>query len=454
MLGEGWKWCSDRPEYPDARTHAGHSARIQLVEDQFLEEGFSVRMKSVWRRLLGVEETVIRGIRFENEMQALVATVRPYRRRRGRCGECNRRCARYDPGEGPRRWRTLDLGTIQVFLESEAPRVSCPDHGVIVQAVPWARHDARFTRAFEDQAAWLATHTARSTVSELLRVAWRTVGGMIVRVVTEAEAALDRLNGLQRIGIDEVSHRKGQRYLTVVVDHDSRRLIWAAAGHDEATLSRFFEKLGPKRCAKLRLISADAAPWIAAVAKRYCPQARLCLDPFHVVAWATDALDEVRRAVWNAARKNGETELARELKGARFALWKNPENRTERQNRKLAFIARTNLPLYRAYLLKEQLRTIFKLKGDLGKAMLEEWLQWARRCRIGPFVKLAKTIARHRRDIEATLDIGLSNALVESTNTKIRLLTRQAFGFHYPEALISIAMLALGGLCPSLPGRA
>src|SRR6266545_2240062 len=169
-----------------------------------------------------------------------------------------------------------------------------------------------------------------------------------------------------------------------------------------------------------------------------------------------------RRTPWTRCAAQYGTPLGRterpssraNLKGARFALWKNPENRTERQNRKLAFIARTNLPLYRAYLLKEQLRTIFKLKGDLGKAMLEEWLQWARRCRIGPFVKLAKTIARHRRDIEATLDIGLSNALVESTNTKIRLLTRQAFGFHYPEALISIAMLALGGLCPSLPGRA
>jgi transposase len=348
----------------------------------------------------------------------------------------------------------LDLGTVPVFLEAEAPRVSCPEHGVVVAAVPWARHDARFTRAFEDQAAWLATHTSRTTVSELLRVAWRTVGGMIARVVSEAEAAVDGLAGLRRIGIDEISYRKGQRYLTVVVDHDRPRLVWASAGRDEATLSAFFERLGPQRCKAIRLVSADAAPWIANVVKRYCPQARVCLDPFHVVSWATDALDQIRRQVWNAARRAGQSGLAHELKGARFALWKNPENLTQRQQAKLALIARTNAPLYRAYLLKEQLRAVFRLKGHRGKRLLESWLQWGRRCRLLPFVELAKTIARHRAAIEATLEIGLSNALVESTNTKIRLITRQAFGFHSAQALIGLAMLALGGLCPTLPGRA
>jgi transposase len=286
-----------------------------------------------------------------------------------------------------------------------------------------------------------------------MRVAWRTVGGIIARVIQEAEAKADRLSGLRRIGIDEISYRKGHKYLIVVVDHDKGRLVWATAGRDEVALSRFFEALGPKRCGQLALVSADAAPWIASMVKRYCPQARLCLDPFHVVAWATAALDQVRRQVWNAARRRGHYDVARELKGARFALWKNPENLTWRQEDKIASIRRLNEPLFRAYLLKEQLRYVFRVGGNFGKEILGEWLQWARRCRIQPFVKLAQTVARHRRDIETTLDLGLSNALVESINTKIRLLTRIAFGFHSAQALISLAMLALGGLCPSLPGR-
>jgi transposase len=335
----------------------------------------------------------------------------------------------------------LDLGNIPVYLKADSPRVNCLEHGVTVTAVPWARHDSRFTQAFEDQTAWLVTHTSRSAVSELMRVAWRTVGGIITRVIREAESKVDRLSGLRRIGIDEISYRKGHKYLIVVVDHDQGRLVWATPGRDEAALSRFFEALGPKRCARLELISADAAPWIASMVKRYCPQARLCLDPFHVVAWATEALDQVRRQVWNAARRRGHYDVARELKGARFALWKNPENLTWRQEFKIASIRQLNEPLYRSYLLKEQLRSVFRIGGQFGKEILGEWLQWARRCRIPPFVELARTISRHRADIEATLDIGLSNALVELVNTKIRLLTRIAFGFHSAEALISLAML-------------
>jgi transposase len=374
-------------------------------------------MKSVWRRLLGVEDAIIKGIEFDETTSAIMAIVRPSHRDRQRCGRCRRRSSRYDGGEGRRRWRGLDLGNIPVYLEADSPRVNCLEHGVTVTAVPWARHDSRFTQAFEDQTAWLVTHTSRSAVSELMRVAWRTVGGIITRVIREAESKVDRLSGLRRIGIDEISYRKGHKYLIVVVDHDQGRLVWATPGRDEAALSRFFEALGPKRCARLELISADAAPWIASMVKRYCPQARLCLDPFHVVAWATEALDQVRRQVWNAARRRGHYDVARELKGARFALWKNPENLTWRQEFKIASIRQLNEPLYRSYLLKEQLRSVFRIGGQFGKEILGEWLQWARRCRIPPFVELARTISRHRADIEATLDIGLSNALVELVNT-------------------------------------
>jgi len=144
---------------------------------------------------------------------------------------------------------------------------------------------------------------------------------------------------------------------------------------------------------------------------------------------------------------------ARDLKGARYALWKNPENLTDRQQAKLAWVAKVDHQLYRAYLLKEQLREVFRLRGSEGKQLLDSWLSWARRCRIPAFVHLAQRLAKHREAIDATLDHRLSNGLVESTNTKIRLLTRMAFGFKSPEAMIALAMLNLGGHCPPLPGR-
>lgn len=409
-----------------------------------------MRATRVWARLLGLQRAVVEDVQIGVEGEIVVA-VRPGWRERDRCGLCRRRSPGFDMGEGRRRWRALDLGTTRAFVEAQAPRVTCRRHGVVVCAVPWARHDSRFTTAFEDQTAWLAVNCSKTAVAQLMRVAWRTVGGICERVAADAQREVDLLAGLRRIGIDEISHRKGQRYLTVVVDHDTGRLVWAAAGRDRKTVERFLDELGEERCAKLELVSADMAAWVAGPIAERCPQAELCLDPFHIVMLATDALDEIRREVWNEARRAGDIALARDLKGARFALWKNPENLTGRQRGKLSRVQHTNRRLYRAYLLKEQLRQIYRLPADAATRLLDQWVAWARRCRLAPFVKLAKTITAQRAGIVAAIEHGLSNARVEAINTQIRLITRRAFGFHSPDALIALAMLSLAGLCPPLP---
>jgi transposase len=402
--------------------------------------------------LLGLDGSVVEDV-FCGENGEIVVAVRPRFRERGRCGICRRRCPGFDLGDGRRRWRALDLGTTFAFVEAQAPRVSCRRHGVVVAAVPWARHGAGFTRAFEDQVAWLAVHTSKAAVAELARVAWRTVGRIVERVSDEGRRQHDLLGGLRRIGIDEISYRKGQRYLTVVVDHHTGRLVWAAPGANVKTLSAFFALLGKERCSEIELVSADMGSWIARAVAEHCPNAVLCIDPFHVIKLATEALDDVRREVWNQARRDGQREAARELKGARFVLWKNPGNLTDRQRHKLSRIQQTNQPLYRAYLISQQLRDIYRVPYQEAIETLEYWLKWARRCRLPAFVKLARTITDQRPGIEAAIQHGLSNARVEQANTQIRLITRRAFGFHYPHALIALAMLTLGGICPPLPGR-
>ena len=429
-----------------------------------------MRNARVWAQLLGVEKGTVERVEYDDDV--LVAHVRAHRWQQRRCGLCRRRCPGYDSGQGRRRWRSLDLGTTRAVLEADAPRVRCPAHGVVVAAVPWARHGAGHTRSFDDQVAWLAVTCSKSAVTELMRITWRTVGAIITRVADDAMAGTDHFAGLTRIGIDEISYKKGHRYLTVVVDHDSRQLIWAAPGRDTHTLRGFFDLLGPERASQITHVSADAADWIATVVAERCPNAVRCADAFHVVAWATDALDEVRRQAWNDARALARTEprrgrgrprndaaprpghdRARTLKNARYPLWKNPENLTERQASKLAWIAKTDPRLYRAYLLKEGLRHVYALKSEPGKEALQRWLSWAARCRIPAFVALGRKIRKHRASIEAALEHNLSNALIESTNTKIRLLQRMAFGFASPAPLIALAMLALGGLRPPLPGR-
>ncbi len=408
----------------------------------------------LFARLLGLGRAVVEGVTIEEE--ALVVQARLRRRDVSRCGVCGRRAPGYDRGEGRRRWRALDLATTKAFVEASAPRVACRQHGVVVARVPWARHGSWFTREFEQQVAWLATHCSKSAICELMRLSWLTVGRIIERVVADEQAQRgDRLDGLHRIGIDELSYRKGQRYITGVVCHETGRLVWAADGRDKKTVARFFEQLGGERKAKLELVSSDMGEWITRVVAEQCPQATLCLDPFHVVALASDALDEVRREVWNEARRAGDASGARWLKGARWALWKRPERLSERQQAKLASIAAVNRRLYRAYLLKEQLRLVFHEPDTAAAiALLDAWLAWARRCRIASFVKLAKTISAQRAGIVATLTHRLSNARTEAVNTTLRLICRRAYGFHSADALIALAMLTVGGLRPSLPGRA
>jgi len=420
---------------------------------------------SIWKQALGLSKTTIERVDTEQDTNTdgdddtrLVIHVRPTRSARSRCPHCWRRCPGYDRGPGRRRWRAHDAGLIVVYLEADTPRVTCREHGVIVALVPWARHDAGHTLAFDDQVAWLATHTTKSTVSKLMRIAWRTVGAIIARVWSDVEATTDRFAGLRRIGIDEISYKRGHRYLTVVVDHDTRRLLWAADGRNAHTLRTFFDILGPERSALITHVSADAADWIAKVVTERCPNALLCADPFHVVKWATDALDTVRREHWNTARagKGKTTTASKSLKRVRWALWKNPEDLTGDQHAKLAWIEQTHPRLYRAYLLKEGLRTVFALaKTNLDDAVeaLDRWISWARRCRIPTFVALAKTIVKHRTTILAAIEHGMSNGLIESTNTKIRVITRMAYGFTDPQHLIALAMLTLSGHCPPLPGR-
>jgi transposase len=429
-------------------------------------------MARLWARLVGVEKTVVERVDFDEGEGLVVVSVRPARGRRGRCGRCRRRVPGYDQGEGRRRWRTLDLGPVRVFVEAEAPRVCCPRHGVVVAAVPWARHGAGHTYVFDEQVAWLATQCSKTAVMQLMRVSWRTVGAIVARVWADADGRVDRLAGLRRIGIDEISWKKGHKYLTVVVCHDSGRLVWAGSGRDRATLGAFFAALGPIRSAQITHVSADGADWINKEVKQHSPTAVVCADPFHVVSWATDALDQVRRQAWNLARRavggskrhvqgpgratTRAVGAAQTLKRCRWALWKNPDTLTEQQTAKLAWIAKTNPVLYRAYLLKEGLRAVFQIarnSPDDAVVALDRWVSWARRSQIPAFVTLQRRIAFHRTAIVATIRSGLSNGRIESMNTKIRLITRIAFGFHSAQALIALAMLSLGGHRPTLPAR-
>jgi transposase len=415
-----------------------------------------VRKTKLWKKLLHVEHVVLEDGDIEtvaDGSEIVVVRLRPDRGHRLRCPACGKKCRFYDAGEGRRRWRALDLGVMRCFLEADAPRVKCARHGVLTAAVPWARPGARFTIAFEEHAAWLCAQMPWSKAAKLLRVTWRALQSIVARVVAGLRDGKDRLGGVRRIGIDEKAWRKGHRYITVVTDHDAGRIIWAAEGRNKETLAKFFDALGPERAKLLTHVSADGADWIHEVVREKAPAALICLDPFHVVKWAGEALDKVRRRLAGDLRAAGKGDQATALGQGMWALRKDPGGLSGGQRTALAQIAADNKQLYKAYLMKEQLREVFKAKGERGKALLAGLIAWCQRCRIPEFTAFARTLKRFRQLIWNTLDHAVSNGRAEAINTQLAALTARARGFHSAGAFIAMAELTCGGLCPDLPGR-
>jgi transposase len=346
----------------------------------------------------------------------------------------------------------LGIGRLRIWLEYAPRRVECPRcGGVRTEKVPWAPHQSRFTWDFEELVAYLAQVSDKTKVTELMGISWPTVGAIVERVVARRLDPL-RLDGLRRIGIDEFSYRKRHRYLTTVVDHDRRRVVWAAPGHSAETLAAFFAELGEGRAARIESATIDMAGGYRKAVEEHAPKARIVFDRFHVQRLASDALDEVRRA---QVRFVGLTEKGRAIKHSRFALLKNPWNLTRKEKEKLSDLQRTNAPLYRAYLLKETLAQAldYQQPGHARRA-LEDWLAWASRSKLKPFVKAARTIRKHFDGIVAYFQERLTNGIVEGFNNRLRMIARRAFGFHTPEPLIAMLYLCCGGiqLDPPLPG--
>ena len=404
-----------------------------------------MRVNTALNRLLAFPGAFVSGFRLSAE--GVIVTVR-LRRRRLACSGCGQ-VYRGMHDRALRRWRHLDLAGRRCFIEYELRRVSCGDCGVRVEAVPWARVGARHTRDFEDLVAFCAQQMAKSQVQALLRVAWDTVGRIAERVVADR---LDerRLAGLVQIGCDELSYRRGQRYLTNVADHRTGRIVWSSPGRNADTLRQFFAVLGERK-ASIRAISIDMSGGYEKAVRAALPDAQIAFDPFHVVALAGRAVDDVRRVEWNAKGKSRSPE-GKWLKHVRFALRKAPENLTDRQRVALARVQQINAQLYRAYLLKEQLRELYHLDDPArAPAHLDAWLAWASRSKLKPFVRLARTLRRYRDGILAAVTLGLTNARLEGLHAKVRLLSHRSFGFHSATPLIALIYLCCAGITINPP---
>jgi transposase len=408
-----------------------------------LEVDSPVRVTAAFSSLLRLEGAQVRDVRFEPDRVVVGVALR---RRRLICPVCSFSTPhRHDIRPVDSDWRHLDLGVWRLEIRARLRRLVCPEHGVRTEQVPFARWGSDFTRDFEHLVGWLATRTDKTTITRQVRIHWRTVGRIIQRVCAD-ELDPDRLDGLFEIGIDEVSWRKGHRYLTLVADHRRRQIVWGAEGASALVADEFYEQLGPERAARIEAVSMDMGPGYAKSTRAHAPQAIVCIDPFHVAKLGGDALDEVRRDYWNELRTLGDQDAAKRFKDARWALLKRPENLTDRQALTLRALKAAGGTVARAYELKEALRSIFApgLSVDDVDELLGRFCSRASRSRMSAFIRLAKTIRRHRAGILAAVRLGITNARAEALNNKVRLITRRAYGFHSADAALALVMLTCG----------
>jgi transposase len=445
-----------------------------------------VRVSSAFSRLVRLPGVWVKKVRFEPDRVVVEVALR---RRRLQCPRCRfSTAARKDTRQVDSVWRHLDLGVWRLEIRCRRRRLRCPRHGVLAEGVPFARHRCGFTRDFECLVAWLAARTDKTAITRMLRIDWDTVGRIVERVCAD-ELDPDRLQDLYDIGVDEVSWKKQHHYLTLVADHRAGKIVWGCPGAGEQAADRFFAELDPgspragapapdadadagpplsaraqhaadepeppvaERAGTLEAISLDMGPGYAAAARWHAPQAVVCIDPYHVVQNANKALDEVRRAYWNELRQSDDPQAAKRFKDARWSLLKAPSNLTATQAATLHRIKAAGGEVWRAYTLKEATRGIFApgLTTADVEILIDRLTSRLARSRLEPFIRLGKTIRKHRDGILAAIRLGINQGRTEALNNRVRLIIRRAYGFHSAHAALALVMLTCGPITLRLP---
>jgi transposase len=398
-------------------------------------------METYIRKSLGMKAHWVTEV-VETE-EGWVARVDRFGNRRLRCGHCGGETRMTRGRRRERRWKDLSLRDKAFWIVYRPFRVFCPRCGLRVEKVPWARRWERVTQALAQAIALLAKKLSFKEVAEYFGLDWKVVATVVKRVVEEG-LKLRKVKTLHILGIDEVSRKKGHRYLTLVYDLKRGKLLWVGLDRKQETLDEFFRWLGKRRARTLRAICLDMwAPYLASV-QHHAPQATLVFDRFHVVQHLNRAIDEVRRAeVRRLAHQEGI-----DLKKTRFILLKNPWNLTPKEHRRLSYLLKLNLPIVRAYYLKEEFQRFWDyLQEKRAQAHLKQWFWWATHSRLQPIIEFARLVKDHLTGLLAWTKLRISNGALEGMNNKIKLVSHRSFGFRNPQFF----MTAIYHCCADLP---
>jgi transposase len=374
----------------------------------------------------------------------LVVHIDRLGRRLLRCGVCRQRCRKVHSIRKMREWRDLSMRKVPLKLRYRPRRVDCPRCGVRVEDFPWAEPWARVTTALSNAVAVLGRELNWQATARQYGLNWKSVATIIKRAVDYGRRHRKR-PPVHVIGIDEVSRRKGQVYLTVVYDLERRVLLWVGDDRTEEAVRPFFTgELGTRRCRTLQVVCMDMWAAYAKLVRAHAPNAQILFDRFHIVKHLNEAVDAVRRELWRQLTTKERTTF----KGTRWLLLKNPWNLTDQQKERLSTLVRWNSPLVRAWYLKEAFQLFWFYKQAVrAAAHLTKWIRSAMRSKLEPFKKFAQMLRSHLDGILPWTNIRVSNGAVEGMNNKIKSISHRSFGFRTAENFIA----AIYHCCARLP---
>ena len=384
--------------------------------------------------------------------QCIVVEIVPRKNSQGVCPECGKKCPTYETSKQPRWFEFIPLWNIPVWFVYCMRRVTCPEHGVIAEKIPWG--DGKHTQTVEYR-QFLANWARRLSWKETAECFHTTVGKVFRAVKWIVDWGLKHrdLSGVTKLGVDEIQRGKGHKYMTLVyqLDDDNKRLLGVEKDREEKSLERFFDKFDEgttgkkKRSLGIRFVCSDMWKQYLNVIKRRCLNALNILDRFHVKGHLTKAVDETRKldvAKLKTQRKE------KVLTKSKYIFLKNPENLTDKQAVKLEELLRCNFRVIRAYLMKEDLERFWQYKSPYWAGrFLDEWCVRAMRSKIEPMKKFVGTIRNHRELLLNWFKSkGLSSGIVEGFNNKVKLTVRKGYGYASNESLKIALFHALGKL--------
>jgi len=319
---------------------------------------------------------------------------------------------------------------VQTVLD--VPRVGCQDCGVVRQvAVGFADERRSYTKAFERYVLELSRHMSIQDVARHLQVSWDVVKDIQKRSLSRRFKSIP-LKHLRQIAIDEIAIGRGHRYLTVVLDLVNGAVVFVGDGKGGEALHPFWKRL---KCARatIEAVAMDMSPAYISAVLTNLPNTTLVFDHFHIIKLFNDKLSDLRRDLYREATEQLHKQV---LKGTRWLLLKNPENldATRNESKRLHDALMLNQPLATAYYMKEDLRQVWEQHDkQTAQRILDEWIRRAEGSGIRMLKKFAHTLAAHRNQILNFYDYRISTGPLEGTNTKIRVLQRQAYGFRDAE---------------------